>query len=202
MAFFDPVVYQAELDKATNIADCPKVPCPTEVTDRNYIFISYAHEDFRQVYPILAHLYAHGVRFWYDRKLTAGVNWETEAKERIRHPHCSGAVFFLSENLFLSKSVIETELPCVLGVDAKGNPIDGQEQLNYFCVNLTDHRPSDVLFDVMPEMRLRGQGSSWLRLLSTAFPDENTYVSAKEKGYCDTLVQQIRDTFNVVEDVA
>ena len=109
--------YLAQLEESESISLCPKVPRPKVRDDQSYIFISYAHADYKQVYKALAYMYARGVRFWYDSGLTAGLEWDGEVKAVIRHPNCSGAIFFLSENLFLSRSVINTELPCILGID-------------------------------------------------------------------------------------
>ena len=104
---FDLKQYLTELDKSESINTCPKVPRPTINEEQNYIFISYSHSDYKSVYAALAYMYDSGVRFWYDNGLTAGMDWETEAREKIQSPNCSGAIFFLSDNLFLSASVIK-----------------------------------------------------------------------------------------------
>ena len=199
MRNFDLQAYLAELDASQSIDDCTKVPRPELGESQNYIFISYAHADYKKVYAALAYMYEKGVRFWYDDGLTAGKSWEKEAKERIRDPKCSGAIFFLSNNLFLSNSVIKVELPCILGVDEKGDALEGVLPLNYFCVNLTENNPSDIIFDVFAELRSRGHGTTWLKLLSTAFPDEMTYISSNERDYESKLLEQIRKCFNVVD---
>jgi hypothetical protein len=199
MGTFDRKAYLEQLENATSITDCPKVPRSALTADRNYIFISYAHADYKAVYRALAYMYDAGVRFWYDSDLTAGKDWETEATEIIRHPNCSGAIFFLSENLFLSKSVVQVELPCILGVDEKGQKLEGVEPVHHFSVNLTDKRPGDIIFDITPALRAHGHGTSWMRLLVIAFPDEITYISAGDHHYLETLVAQIRQNFNVVD---
>lgn len=198
MEKFDVKAYIEQVECSKDIKDCTKVPNPVISNDQNYIFISYAHTDYKAVYKTLAFLYASGVRFWYDDRLTAGKDWEKEAKEKLRSPNCSGAIFFLSENLFLSKSVINVELPCILGVDEKGESLNDIKAVNYFCVNITDKSPSDIIFDIMPELRAQGHGTSWLKMLVTAFPDETTYVSSNEKNYVETLLRQIQDNFNVI----
>ena len=92
--------YKELLSTTTDILCCPKVPIPQINKDQNYIFISYAHSDFRQVYADLADMYEAGVRFWYDRGLSAGKKWNAEVKEKIEHPNCVGVIFYMSENLF------------------------------------------------------------------------------------------------------
>ena len=54
-----------------------------------------------------ANLHFSGVRYWYDKGLTAGKTWTEEAEQRILDPRCSGVVFYLSENLFLSPSILQ-----------------------------------------------------------------------------------------------
>ena len=190
--------YLAQLEASESINLCPKVPNPKLRANENYIFISYAHADYKQVYKAIAHMYASGVRFWYDSGLTAGVEWNDEVTAIIRSESCIGAVLFLSENLFLSKSVIGIELPCILGVDEKGNAIEGLEPLNHFSVNLTEKLPIEIIAEVMPDIVKRGLGTTWIRTLSTAFPDEVTYISAHGKGYIEQLIAQIRDSYGVI----
>ena len=94
MENFDINKYLEELSLSESIDTCPKVPRPSISEEQNYIFVSYSHADYKAVYKALARMYDGGVRFWYDNGLTAGRDWETEAKEKIRHPNCAGAIFF------------------------------------------------------------------------------------------------------------
>lgn len=103
--YFDVDQYVKKLEQSENIQDCETVPIPDIAENQNYIFISYSHKDYKKVYADLAFLYREGVHFWYDRGLSAGKNWDAEVKERIENPRCSGVIFYLSENMFLSRSV-------------------------------------------------------------------------------------------------
>ena len=54
MKKFDITEYCNELLKSENISDCERVPVPAISEDQNYIFISYAHKDYKKVYADLA----------------------------------------------------------------------------------------------------------------------------------------------------
>lgn len=43
--------------------------------DKPYIFISYAHADKKQVYPIIEELDRRGYRVWYDKGIVPGKKW-------------------------------------------------------------------------------------------------------------------------------
>ena len=196
MEKFDINAYLESLARSESINDCPKVYPPEINAEQNYIFISYAHEDYKEVYKTLAYMRECGVHFWYDALLPAGKDWDKEASARIRHPNCSGAIFFLSKNLFLSNSVINVELPCILGVDSNGNALDGVEPLNYFSVNLTNNKPSGIIREAMLESEL---DTEWLGLLASAFSNKSTYISITEYDYEKKLADQIRTNFNVID---
>ncbi len=63
-----------EIIESDDEKNCPKPPLPELGEHSNYIFISYPHKDYKQVYCDLWDYYAEGVRYWYDRGLTAGVD--------------------------------------------------------------------------------------------------------------------------------
>jgi tetratricopeptide (TPR) repeat protein len=48
-----------------------------------FVFICYAHKDSEQVHADLNELEAHGVRFWYDEGIPAGVSWRAEIATAI-----------------------------------------------------------------------------------------------------------------------
>lgn len=134
--------YQENLKNSTSITDCDTVPVPQCAEHQNYIFISYSHKDYKKVYHDLAAMYEAGVRFWYDDELTAGFNWDDEVYKKITDPHCSGVIFYISEDFFASESIYK-EILTTLG---KNNKIASAESpKNYFCVNLSDKMPSSLI---------------------------------------------------------
>ena len=101
MREFDLESYLLRLEEAQSIKECPKVPVPEIANNQNYLFVSYSHKDYKEVYADLAHLYTRGVRFWYDKGLTVGRDWEIEVREHIHDPNCCGIVFYISTNMYL-----------------------------------------------------------------------------------------------------
>ena len=80
-----------------------------DVSDgQDYIFISYSHKDYKKVFKDLAYFsywYRKG-RFWYDESFELGVDWKADVKKHIRDRNCVGIVFYISENLIMSSSVV------------------------------------------------------------------------------------------------
>lgn len=193
--YFNVDRYISHLLSSDSITNCDVVPLPEISDNQNYIFISYSHQDYKQVYADLAVMYHAGVRFWYDRGLAAGKNWDVEAKRIIENPHCVGVIFFLSENLFLSGSV-NKEIDLV-----RGNK--EQSQKNYFCVNLTDVQPSRILRNIMrmDDMLLDSAGLDMERIaiLAKAYSDKMTYLRFSDSTHRKDLIDQITMQFNVVE---
>lgn len=184
--------YILKLNQSDSISSCDSVPLPELPEKYNYIFISYAHKDYKQVYADLAVMYRAGVRFWYDKGLVAGKDWSAEAKRIIESPRCVGVIFFLSENLFLSESV-NKEIDIVTGCEGK----------NYFCVNLSDLSPGRILRSIMrmddEVLDRAGFHMERVSVLSNAFSDSMTYLRFADLGHRKDLIEQIAMQFNVME---
>lgn len=196
--YFNTEAYLSQLNAATDISSCDAVPLPDISDNQNYIFVSYAHRDYKQVYADLALMYRAGVRFWYDRGLVAGKDWDAEAKRIIENPHCVGVIFFLSENLFLSESV-NKEIDIVRGSDE-------QSRKNYFCVNLSDLSPSRILRSIMrmddAVLDLAGLDMDRISVLANAFSDKMTYLRFSDPSHGKALIEQISSQFNVLDTVS
>ena len=158
MAEFVAEEYKKLLEASTSCDTCEKVPIKKLDEGDSYIFISYSHKDYKKVYADLADLYESNIPFWYDRGLPAGKNWDDVVAEKMTDSRCAGIIFYLSENLFLSRS-IQTEIQIAIG--EHGDSDIAKTRLNYFSVNLTDKNPSRILkgvysskefFDVEDEM--------------------------------------------------
>ncbi|MDR3313081.1 MAG: DUF6273 domain-containing protein [Oscillospiraceae bacterium] len=70
-----------------------------------YIFISYAHVDKEQVYPILDEMGRLGYRLWWDKAIVPAKDWMAEIEK-----HLEGAesmVLFSSKAAFASKNVMK-----------------------------------------------------------------------------------------------
>lgn len=201
MAAFDAAEYKEQLAASASINACSKVPLPNLAGDQNYVFISYSHRDYKQVYCDLADLYEAGVPFWYDRGLPAGKNWDDVVREIMSDPRCGGVIFYLSENLFLSQS-IQTEIKIVLGSNDRKDPLT--RKLKYFAVNLTNLKPSAIMDKVYPvkeftdtDDRMVAKGD-WNKTLCEAFPDRPSYLHFEDCNHRLNLIEQINTCFNIV----
>ena len=195
---FEIESYLQQVSDSAGIEECPKVPVPSIGKNQNYLFISYSHKDYKEVYSDLAHLYVRGVRFWYDKGLSVGRDWEQEVEEHIRHPNCCGIIFYLSTNMFLSNSVLkEIEFT----QKRKNGSIIFQK--NYFCVNLHKGSISDVLFEAQSIQKQRGLpllDTKAVNLLTSTFSDNDTYIDACSSLHVEELIDQIKRQFDVTEE--
>jgi hypothetical protein len=175
MSDFNAAEYKKKVLSSPSINECEKIRVPEFKKDQRYIFISYSHKDYKQVYCDLADLYESDIPFWYDEWLIAGVNWDEVVRQRMNDPRCAGVIFYMSTNLFLSQS-IQTEIRIVLGED--GEHDFTPRRLDYFSVNLTELSPSDIIdsvygkkkfTDVEDKMTAKSQ---WSGTLAKAFPDK------------------------------
>ncbi len=179
------------------LEDGKKPPVPKCGEDQNYVFISYAHADYRAVYCDLLELHRAGVRYWYDFGLPAGKDWDRVVEEKIKDANCAGVIFYLSESLFLSRSVMKEVLYTMGDGDGEGK--------NYFCVNLSGMQPSKILKQIIrsyddEELERFGLDDRMTGLL-TAFSDKATYIGkadAADTSHIGQTVKQIAEQFNVM----
>lgn len=68
--------------------------------NNGYIFVSYAHRDSAQVWPIVARLQADGYRVWYDEGIDPGTEWDENIAAHVEN--CGYFVAVLSSNYFAS----------------------------------------------------------------------------------------------------
>lgn len=76
-----------------------------DVVNRDFLFVSYKHDDKSTVMEVLEFLLEQGVRLWYDTDLVVGDKWSEIAKGLIQHENCKGVIFFNSINSFKSNPV-------------------------------------------------------------------------------------------------
>jgi len=196
MNAFNASGYITALMASSSIENCTPVPLPDVGPNENFLFISYSHADYKQVYSDLALLYSAGVRFWYDRGLPAGSNWDDAVKGILNHPCCCGVIFFLSENLFMSASA-NKEIRFVCSGSASGG-----RAKNYFCVNLTDKQPSGILRNIMlmdsSILESCGLDMDRIAVLASAFSDRQTYLPYSAGDHTERLIEQISRQFDVI----
>lgn len=100
---------QVESDAATAAAG----PTPPQ---RMRLFISYAHDNEKEIQPVRQHLTLLGqrgyIQTWHDRDLVAGEKWETGITEELNRADI--ALIFYTTKARTSKFIRETELPIAL----------------------------------------------------------------------------------------
>jgi internalin A len=100
---------QVESDAATAAAG----PMPLQ---RMRLFISYAHDNEKELQPVRQHLTLLGqrgyIQVWHDRDLVAGENWETGIKEELSRADI--VLIFYTTKARVSRFIQETELPVAL----------------------------------------------------------------------------------------
>lgn len=100
-AQYDRIIDQTEaLQKELNNRLYVKLPYKG---NRNFIFVSYSHQDERTVVPYLAALQREGYRIWYDAGIRTGANWRILVGER--QDDCTDFLLFSSKNAVASEEV-------------------------------------------------------------------------------------------------
>lgn len=197
MPEFSALEYKEKLQRSNSCEECEKVPMPKLGPNREYIFISYSHKDYKKVYSDLADLYEKGISFWYDGGLPAGKNWDDVVRERMTDSRCVGVIFYLSENLFLSRS-IQTEIRITCGEDVESS---NKQMKEYFSVNLTDLRPNEMLRSCAQQLLEDGcdmeKYSERINILTKTFPAKATYLPFSHTNHSKKLVEQIKVVFGI-----
>lgn len=135
---------------------------PTTQNDDQYAFISYSHNDYLHVEPILTALHEHGYRFWYDIDLKAGRKWRPELEQRIRNS--SAFVCFVSKASMSSSSFVLQEInyaidqqhPNMLMVMLEDTPFSPKLNANvhefqYFRFYDNEYGDLQILLDYLDE---------------------------------------------------
>ncbi len=79
------------------------LPFPAYQGDEPFIFVSYAHNDKAQVYPILRRLYREGYRIWYDEGIPAASDFLEHIATKVEK--CTFFMVFVSPVAFESSWV-------------------------------------------------------------------------------------------------
>ncbi len=105
--------------------------------DEPFLFVSYAHSDKLQVYPIMDYLYKTGFNIWYDEGISVSEDWKESIVNNIENcslflvfitPHIIDSEFVRKEisfaltrkKPFYSVYLKDTKLPAALKFDISG----------------------------------------------------------------------------------
>lgn len=110
-------------------------PFPPYLGGDDYLFISYAHKDSEQVYPIITKLHEQKYRVWYDEGIEIGVNWPMVVAEKLLHSrivlvflskHAAGSQNCMRE---INYAVSQRKTMIVIELDESGIPAGMELQL-------------------------------------------------------------------------
>jgi hypothetical protein len=73
---------------------CNVIPCG--VDHDSFVFVSYAHEDARIVFPVIERVSAGGYAIWYDKGITISSTWTDEIAIAIKQ--CKAFLLFVSKH--------------------------------------------------------------------------------------------------------
>ena len=98
-----------------------------DLSNSDYVFISYSHENVALVRRDIIELKHHGVPLWYDKSLFAGEYWDQKAIDAIKNPRCKVFLFYVSLESLSSSNVFKefkaakekkmSIIPIVIGED-------------------------------------------------------------------------------------
>lgn len=91
-----------------------KLPFNAYKGDKPFVFISYAHADKLQVYPIIDYLHRSGFNVWYDEGISPSEDWMDSIVNNIEN--CTVFLVFISPHILDSKYV-RKEISFALEID-------------------------------------------------------------------------------------
>lgn len=94
------VVRARNVTKKKNFQDIP-IPFPAHTGEDPYLFVSYSHEEKREVYPIIEKLHDKKFRFWYDAGMETGNDFRQELYDRI--VNSEAVLLFVSKTSMASR---------------------------------------------------------------------------------------------------
>ena len=91
-----------------------KRPFPAYRGDEPYVFVSYAHADSAEVYPLLIALRDMGIRIWYDEGIEPGSKWREELSSAIQNAE---QVLFVASKRSVASVNCEREIDYALSLN-------------------------------------------------------------------------------------
>ena len=146
--------------------------------DDKYVFISYSHVDFEIVFEDLNSLFDAGLNYWYDHDLAAGKEWDTEVESVVRDDNCLGIIFFMTENLFLSKAVQKE-------INIYRELKETKKEFFFFCISPGCLKVNELIRRIYSRMPENTDPNSIfpldrLECIITTFKDETIFIGREE----------------------
>jgi len=115
------------------------------MSQKKYAVISYSKKNKDDVENELRLYDDEKIHYWYDKEMVAAKNYEKEFIKALDLENCKGAIFFISEEFFLSQ-------PCI-------------NELEYFIENYGAENPNKFCVFVLPKNFSRNANEIFDRVL-------------------------------------
>ena len=148
-----------ELITNSFMADPKKFQLPFKAYkgDEPFLFVSYAHSDKLQVYPIMDYLNKSGFNVWYDEGISVSEDWKKSIVKNIED--CSAFLVFITPHI-IDSDYVRKEISFALS-----------RKKSFYSVYLKDTKlPSDLEFDI----------SGIQSMKKYTMPDSEFYEKLKE----------------------
>ncbi len=151
---------------------------PFEACEEQYAFVSYAHDDALEVYPVIKELYESGINLWYDEGIRITERYLPEIARHVRD--CEVFLLFVTETSVRRPFVIDFELAYAKKLGKKIVPV---------MMELVERLPENIagLERVVPDESL------WRAVAGTGLKNfgQRTAVPPKDKKEADYDLQQL-----------
>jgi hypothetical protein len=131
---------------------------PFEACDEQYAFVSYAHDDAPDIYPIIKDLYEAGWNLWYDEGIRITERYLPEIAQHVRD--CEVFLLFVTECSINRPFVIDFELAYArrLGKTIVPVMVDLVGQMPDGTAKLTRTAPGEALEQTLKNVGIRNYG--------------------------------------------
>ena len=150
------------IEKAESLNDLPAKYWPDSHNEQ-YLFISYSHIDYKEVFKDLIYLNKAGINVWYDRSLTPSKNWELDAEQFMVNYHCIGVLFYISKNSLASSSVYKE----IKKVRQRNKP--------FIAIVISDHNES--IIDIYNSLPSDKKSEEKEKVLKEIFNENIIYIN-------------------------
>jgi len=131
----NPLLEELILKSFLSDAEQFRVPFKAYVGDEPFIFVSYAHADKLQVYPIIDYLDKNKIKIWYDEGIPISENWKKSIVTNLEK--CHAFLVFISPRIIESENV-RKEISYAL-----------KKQKKFFSIHLKETElPSELEYDI------------------------------------------------------
>lgn len=173
-----------------NIVDNPRkvaISLKKDLTEGDYIFVSYSHKDFVRVYcDLYTEIKTKELPVWYDTGLyeNADEEWHKYIESIVRSDKCKGVIFYLSKNAMLSKNV-KREVEIAL-----------EENKKYFVIGLSDSIIpgailKEALYDAEFSQVTDNDFMEMVQVMAKAFPNTKTILNPNDSKYYEQIETNI-----------